>query len=161
MSATHRITAPVAGLNTVGVGGLQFTDSVAETDNPAIIDYCAGAGYLVEPITAPAGGLGDLSIADLNDLADAEGIDLDGHRKSKQTRIDAIQAARQARAEHEALDHTYVITYTDADGDEVTVEYVGADIDTVRAQFGDDAAYLGAQIISVDEKLAGEPAGQA
>jgi hypothetical protein len=45
-----RITAPVPGLNGPGVGGIQFTDSIAETDNPSVIAYCQGAGYLVEPL---------------------------------------------------------------------------------------------------------------
>lgn len=41
-----KITAPVAQPGEVtGVGGLVFTDGVAETDNDAIIAYCENAGY--------------------------------------------------------------------------------------------------------------------
>lgn len=43
-----KIIAPVEGLNGPGVGGLEFVDSVAETDNEAVIAYCRGAGYKVE-----------------------------------------------------------------------------------------------------------------
>lgn len=46
--STKRITAPVDGLNGLGVGGLQFVDSVAYTDNPSIIAYCESSGYTVE-----------------------------------------------------------------------------------------------------------------
>lgn len=43
-----KITAPVAVPGKVtGVGGLVFTDGVAETDNDAIINYCRDAGYEV------------------------------------------------------------------------------------------------------------------
>lgn len=49
-----RITAPVPGLNGLGVGGLEFVDSVAETDNEAIIAYCRETGYTVEDGDVPA-----------------------------------------------------------------------------------------------------------
>lgn len=58
---TTRITAPVPGLNGSGVGGLQFVDSVAETDNEAIVAYCRDAGYTVEDLDAeptPSSGEG-------------------------------------------------------------------------------------------------------
>lgn len=42
-----KITAPVEGFNG-DVAGVQFKDSVAETDNAAVISYCFGAGYKVE-----------------------------------------------------------------------------------------------------------------
>jgi hypothetical protein len=48
-----KITAPVEGFNG-DVAGVQFTASVAETDNAAVISYCAGAGYKVELGEAPA-----------------------------------------------------------------------------------------------------------
>jgi hypothetical protein len=50
-----RITSPVADYTGHGPGGLQFIDSVGESDDPAVIGYCQGAGYLVEPLddTAP------------------------------------------------------------------------------------------------------------
>ena len=48
-----RITAPVQGLNGAGVGGLQFVDSVATTDDSAIIAYCESSGYLVEDMDEP------------------------------------------------------------------------------------------------------------
>lgn len=158
-----RITAPVAGLNSVGVGGLQFDNSVAETDNQAIIDYCIAQGYTVEPIDddgKPA-GLDELTITQLDELAAAEEIDLKGHKASKQSRVDAIEAARKAKADQDALEHTYVVTYKDADNDEVKVDYPGADVDSVREAFGSDEQYLGKEIISVDEKLTGEPTEQA
>jgi len=41
-----KITAPVAQPGKVtGVGGLVFTDGVAETDDEAIVNYCRDAGY--------------------------------------------------------------------------------------------------------------------
>lgn len=44
--AKTKITAPVAQSGEVtGVGGLVFTDGVAETDNDAIIAYCEAQGY--------------------------------------------------------------------------------------------------------------------
>ncbi len=43
-----KIEAPVKVDGEVtGVGGLTFVDGVADTDNPAIIAYCQGAGYTV------------------------------------------------------------------------------------------------------------------
>ncbi|MDQ5861567.1 MAG: hypothetical protein M3536_04805 [Actinomycetota bacterium] len=42
-----KITAPIQGFNGE-VAGVHFKDSVAETDNAAVISYCAGAGYKVE-----------------------------------------------------------------------------------------------------------------
>ncbi|MFJ2631064.1 hypothetical protein ACIO6U_03745 [Streptomyces sp. NPDC087422] len=43
-----RIETPVAGFTGDGPGGLHFVDGLAETDDPAIIGYCRGAGYLVD-----------------------------------------------------------------------------------------------------------------
>lgn len=45
-----KITAPSKGFNGE-VGGVQFTDGVAETDNQAVISYCRGAGYTVDGTT--------------------------------------------------------------------------------------------------------------
>lgn len=42
-----RITAPVEGFNGT-IGDVHFVDSVAETDNLAVIGYCQTAGYTVE-----------------------------------------------------------------------------------------------------------------
>jgi hypothetical protein len=42
-----KITAPSKGFNGE-VGGVQFTDGEAETDNQAVISYCRGAGYTVD-----------------------------------------------------------------------------------------------------------------
>lgn len=47
----HRITAPVP-FTGAGVGGVEFVDGVAETDNGAVVDYCRNAGYVVE-LVAP------------------------------------------------------------------------------------------------------------
>ncbi|WP_404285427.1 hypothetical protein [Glutamicibacter arilaitensis] len=41
------IKAPVAEFNGI-VGGVQFANGTAETDNQAVINYCKGAGYTVE-----------------------------------------------------------------------------------------------------------------
>ena len=51
-----KITAPVEGFNGE-VGGVQFSNGTADTDNAAVISYCRGAGYTVEapkPKRAPA-----------------------------------------------------------------------------------------------------------
>jgi hypothetical protein len=42
-----KITAPSKGFNGE-VGGVQFKDGAAETDNQAVISYCRGAGYSVD-----------------------------------------------------------------------------------------------------------------
>lgn len=42
-----KIIAPSKGFSGE-VGGVQFTDGVAETDNQAVISYCRGAGYSVD-----------------------------------------------------------------------------------------------------------------
>jgi hypothetical protein len=49
-----RITAPVVGYTGDGPGGLPFVDGIAETDDPAVIGYCQGAGYGVECLDATA-----------------------------------------------------------------------------------------------------------
>lgn len=41
------IKAPVAEFNG-SVGGVQFANGEAETDNPAVIAYCKAAGYTIE-----------------------------------------------------------------------------------------------------------------
>lgn len=43
-----RITTPVPGYNGQGPGNLQFQDGVAESSDPAILDYCRGAGYGID-----------------------------------------------------------------------------------------------------------------
>ncbi|MBV9292637.1 MAG: hypothetical protein JO222_09320 [Frankiales bacterium] len=40
-----KVTAPAEGFTGIGVGGLEFTDGVAYTDDPAILAYCETAGY--------------------------------------------------------------------------------------------------------------------
>ncbi len=47
-----KITAPVKDFNG-DIAGVQFSNGSAETDNEAVISYCAGAGYTVEGETAP------------------------------------------------------------------------------------------------------------
>ncbi|MEV0497747.1 hypothetical protein AB0I84_09120 [Streptomyces spectabilis] len=49
-----RITAPVEDFTGEGPGGLPFTDGTAITNDRAIISYCQGAGYLVEPLDESA-----------------------------------------------------------------------------------------------------------
>ncbi|MFK0217942.1 hypothetical protein ACIQWN_07065 [Streptomyces vinaceus] len=45
-----RITAPVADFTGDGPGGIPFVDGAATTSDPAVIGYCQGAGYTVEPL---------------------------------------------------------------------------------------------------------------
>lgn len=45
-----RITAPVEDYSGPGPGGLVFVDGTAETGDLAVIGYCQGAGYRVEPL---------------------------------------------------------------------------------------------------------------
>ncbi|MFI0737868.1 hypothetical protein ACH4PU_07135 [Streptomyces sp. NPDC021100] len=45
-----RITAPVADFTGDGPGGIPFVDGTATTGDPAVIGYCQGAGYTVEPL---------------------------------------------------------------------------------------------------------------
>ncbi|WHM36309.1 hypothetical protein [Streptomyces sp. BPTC-684] len=52
MSIRVRITAPLDGYTGEGPGGLAFVDGTAETSDPAIVGYCQGAGYRVEPVEA-------------------------------------------------------------------------------------------------------------
>lgn len=47
----YKITAPAEGFNGM-VGGVEFKDSVAETDNEQVVAYCRRAGYTVEPAAA-------------------------------------------------------------------------------------------------------------
>jgi hypothetical protein len=42
-----KITAPEKDFNG-DIAGVQFTHGSADTDNEAVISYCAGAGYTVE-----------------------------------------------------------------------------------------------------------------
>lgn len=46
------IKAPVAEFNGI-VGGVQFANGEAETDNAAVIAYCEAAGYTVEHAPEP------------------------------------------------------------------------------------------------------------
>lgn len=43
-----RIESPDPHFTGTGPGGVHFEDGVAETDNPAVISYCQGAGYTVD-----------------------------------------------------------------------------------------------------------------
>jgi hypothetical protein len=43
-----RIETPVKDYTGDGPGGIHFVDGVGLTDDPAIINYCRGAGYLVD-----------------------------------------------------------------------------------------------------------------
>jgi len=47
-----KVTAPVAGVNTV-IAGARFADSVATTDDPGAVAYFRRQGYKVEPASAP------------------------------------------------------------------------------------------------------------
>lgn len=48
------IKAPVAEFNGT-VGGVQFANGAAETNNAAVIAYCEAAGYTVEHAPEPKG----------------------------------------------------------------------------------------------------------
>lgn len=158
---TTRITAPVSGLNGPGVGGLIFENSVAETDNQAIIDYCQAQGYTVEDsdeTPATPASLDDLTAEQLDELAAFEEIDLTGCKKSKATRVEAITASRQEKAEREAyaLDHTWVVTVKNTDGDEIVSDIVAEDEEQVTS----DLSFTDVEIISIEKKLTGEPTEQ-
>ncbi|MFE9253935.1 hypothetical protein [Streptomyces sp. NPDC006879] len=47
---TMRITAPVDDFTGEGPGGVPFVDGTATTSDPAVIGYCQGAGYDVQPL---------------------------------------------------------------------------------------------------------------
>ncbi|MET9601098.1 hypothetical protein [Streptomyces sp. NPDC006459] len=50
MPVIMRITAPVADFTGDGPGGIAFVDGTATTSDLAVIGYCQGAGYTVEPL---------------------------------------------------------------------------------------------------------------
>ncbi|MET8658156.1 hypothetical protein [Streptomyces griseus] len=43
-----RITTPVPGYSGQGPGNIMFQDGVGESDDPAVIAYCQGAGYGID-----------------------------------------------------------------------------------------------------------------
>lgn len=43
-----RITTPVPGYSGQGPAGVMFQDGVGESDDPAVIAYCRGAGYGID-----------------------------------------------------------------------------------------------------------------
>ncbi|MFD9879990.1 hypothetical protein ACFWZT_00810 [Streptomyces alboflavus] len=47
---TMRITAPIEDYSGEGPGGVLFVNGTATTSEPAVIGYCQGAGYRVEPL---------------------------------------------------------------------------------------------------------------
>ncbi|MFE5558659.1 hypothetical protein [Streptomyces sp. NPDC056544] len=47
---TVRITAPVTDFTGEGPGGVPFVNGTATTSDRAVIGYCQGAGYSVEPL---------------------------------------------------------------------------------------------------------------
>ncbi|MGW1489784.1 hypothetical protein [Streptomyces sp. NPDC002402] len=50
MPKNVRIAAPISDYTGDGPGGLQFVNGSAVTSDIAIIGYCQGAGYDVEPL---------------------------------------------------------------------------------------------------------------
>lgn len=75
-----RITAPTQGFNG-SIGDVRFTDSVAITDDIAVIGYCQGAGYVVEYDDAePQGPQGapekSWTVAQLKAWASEHAVDL-------------------------------------------------------------------------------------
>lgn len=87
-----RITAPHPGFNGRGVGGVVFTDSVAHTDNPAVIDYCLTSGYTVEIDDAAGKALDKMTKPELLVYAEASGIEVDPSAK-KSDILAAVLAA--------------------------------------------------------------------
>lgn len=89
-----RITAPTPGFND-SISTVRFTDSVAITDDIAVIGYCQGAGYVVEYDDAPAAEFpeGEVSpewtVAQLKAWAKAHDCDL-GEATKKADIFDAI-----------------------------------------------------------------------
>jgi len=67
-----KIIAPSAGFNGE-VGGVQFEDGVAETDNQAVISYCRGAGYKVDGTAAKQA---EPESPDPRDVPDPDGLTL-------------------------------------------------------------------------------------
>lgn len=94
-----RITAPVSGLNGQGVGGIVFADSVAHTDNEAVIDYCRTSGYTVEDEEPAAESapkaVNDMTKDELVAHAETTAIDLGG-AKTKADILAVIEAAASA-----------------------------------------------------------------
>ena len=56
MTTTYRITAPLYDYTGPGPGGIPLVDGTATTSDPAIVGYCQGAGYTVEPLDEPPPG---------------------------------------------------------------------------------------------------------
>ena len=96
-----KITAPAEGFNGT-IGDVVFVDSVAETDNHAVISYCRDLGYKVED-DAASDGLGDLTVTKLKKVAKVEGINLDGATKHDDI-VAVIELEREVRAKDAADD---------------------------------------------------------
>ncbi|MET3984212.1 hypothetical protein [Streptomyces sp. PvR034] len=50
MPVNVRLTAPISDYTGEGPGGLHFVNGTATTNDIAIVGYCQGAGYTVEPL---------------------------------------------------------------------------------------------------------------
>lgn len=95
----HKITTPVKGFSG-DVGGLQFTNGHAETDDPNLVSYFRRHGYTVEDGQGKQDEVGDektlddMKVDELKAYADGHNIDL-GEATKKADILAVIQAASQ------------------------------------------------------------------
>jgi hypothetical protein len=99
--------------------------------------------------------LDDLTIPQLQKVAESRGVDLKGVTL-KADIIDVLKLNEKDAAEKaEAEQRTYVITYTDAAGDEQKLDVVGDDqVEGVQARFADGGDLAGCKVTSVEVKQA-------
>lgn len=121
------IKAPVATFNG-SVGGVQFANGEAETDNPAVIAYCEAAGYTVEATKAkePAGPF-DPSKHSVNEVrAYIDGLD-DSDPEARDAEFNRVVEAERAGKNRKSFMDSIEgvpagsVTFS-ADGSKTTVE---------------------------------------
>lgn len=118
------ITAPVATFNG-NVGGVQFANGTAETDNPAVIAYCEAAGYKVEadkpsgPFNPSKHGVEEV-LAYLNGIDNAEEHDAEVIRV-----LEAEKAGKKRKGVIEAIEGTPDAGSKEATGDQTTPSGAG------------------------------------
>lgn len=84
----YKITAPVEGFNGM-VGGVEFKDSVAATDNEQALGYFRRAGYTVDELDggSPDDGERTLKGTALDEALDAAGLSKAGTADEKRARL--------------------------------------------------------------------------